>query len=54
VWQGARLVGDGKFALLGCTVTPGFDYADYRGGSYAELADKWPTEAARIRRLTRS
>jgi predicted cupin superfamily sugar epimerase len=54
VWQGARLVGDGKFALLGCTVTPGFDYADYRGGSYAEIADKWPTEAARIRRLTRS
>ena len=54
VWQGARLVGDGKFALLGCTVTPGFDYADYRGGSYAELVDKWPQEAERIRRLTRS
>ena len=52
VWQGARLVGDGKFALLGCTVTPGFDYADYRGGSYAELADKWPTEAERIESLT--
>jgi predicted cupin superfamily sugar epimerase len=54
VWQGARLVDGGKVALLGCTVTPGFDYADYRSGSYAELADKWPREAARIRRLTRS
>jgi predicted cupin superfamily sugar epimerase len=54
VWQGARLVGDGEFALLGCTVTPGFDYADYRGGSYTELVEKWPTEAAQIRRLTRS
>jgi predicted cupin superfamily sugar epimerase len=54
VWQGAQLVGDGKFALLGCTVTPGFDYADYRGGSYAELVEEWPQEAARIRRLTRS
>jgi predicted cupin superfamily sugar epimerase len=54
VWQGARLVDGGMVALLGCTVTPGFDYADYRGGSYAEIADKWPTEAARIRRLTRS
>jgi hypothetical protein len=54
VWQGAQLVDGGKVALLGCTVTPGFDYADYRGGCYAELADKWPTEAARIRRLTRS
>jgi predicted cupin superfamily sugar epimerase len=54
VWQGTRLVGDGKVALLGCTVTPGFDYADYRGGSYAELAGKWPLEAERIRALTKS
>jgi predicted cupin superfamily sugar epimerase len=54
VWQGTRLIGEGKLALLGCTVTPGFDYADYRGGSYAELAGKWPAEAERIRKLTRS
>jgi uncharacterized protein len=53
VWQGTRLVEGGKVALLGCTVTPGFDFADYRGGSYAELAAKWPTEAERIRALTR-
>ncbi len=54
VWQGTRLIGDGKVALLGCTVTPGFDFADYRSGNYEELADKWPAEAERIRRLTRS
>jgi predicted cupin superfamily sugar epimerase len=53
VWQGARLVEGGKVALLGCTVTPGFDFADYRGGSYAELAAKWPGEAERSRALTR-
>lgn len=53
VWQGTRLVDGGKVALLGCTVTPGFDFADYRGGSYAELAAKWPAEAERIRKLTR-
>ncbi len=53
VWQGARLVDGGEVALLGCTVTPGFDFADYRGGSYAELAAKWPAEAERIRKLTR-
>jgi hypothetical protein len=47
------LVGDGKVALLGCTVTPGFDFADYRGGSYAELAAKWQADAARIKALTR-
>ena len=53
VWQGTRLVEGGKVALLGCTVAPGFDFADYRGGSYAELVEKWPAEAERIRELTR-
>ena len=54
VWQGTRLIGDGQVALLGCTVTPGFDFADYRSGSYDELVAKWPEEAERIRALTRS
>ena len=54
VWQGTRLIGNGKVALLGCTVTPGFDYADYRSASYAELAEKWPQETERIRALTRN
>lgn len=53
VWQGSRLVAGGKVALLGCTVTPGFDFADYRSASYAELAAKWPEQAERIRALTR-
>lgn len=54
VWQGTRLLPGGKVALLGCTVAPGFDFADYRGGRYAELAEEWPAEAERIRGLTRS
>jgi predicted cupin superfamily sugar epimerase len=54
VWQGMRLIGDGKLALLGCTVTPGFNYADYHNAKYAELAEKWPDQAERIRTLTRS
>ena len=53
VWQGTRLVDSGQVALLGCTVTPGFDYADYRGGIFEELAVKWPRETERIRALTR-
>ncbi len=53
VWQGTRLIDGGKVALLGCTVTPGFDFADYRSGSCAELAAGWPAEAARIKALTR-
>jgi predicted cupin superfamily sugar epimerase len=54
IWQGTRLIGGGKVALLGCTVTPGFDYADYRNASYTELAAQWPAEAERIKELTRS
>ena len=53
VWQGTRLLADGKVALLGCTVTPGFDFADYRNASAEELIAKWPAEAERIRKLTR-
>jgi hypothetical protein len=54
VWQGTRLIGEGQTALLGCTVTPGFDFADYRNASYDQLVQKWPLEAARIKALTRS
>ncbi len=53
VWQGTRLAGDGKMALLGCTVTPGFDYADYRNATADELIAKWPHEAERIRARTK-
>jgi predicted cupin superfamily sugar epimerase len=54
VWQGTRLIGDGKVALLGCTVAPGFNYADYHNAKYADLAAKWPDQAERIRMRTRS
>ncbi|MDR3737069.1 MAG: cupin domain-containing protein [Acidobacteriaceae bacterium] len=53
VWQGTRMLGEGKVALMGCTVTPGFDYADYRNASADELVAKWPQEAERIRSLCR-
>jgi hypothetical protein len=54
VWQGTRILDNGNVALLGCTVVPGFDFADYRSASYQELATKWPTQAEPIRALTRS
>ncbi len=53
VWQGTRLVGDGKWALMGCTVSPGFEFEDYESGTAEELAAKWPREAAMIHALTR-
>jgi predicted cupin superfamily sugar epimerase len=54
VWQGTQLLGSGKVALVGCTVTPGFDFADYRNSSFAELVARWPQQEARIKALTRS
>ena len=53
VWQGMRLIGEGKLALLGCTVVPGFNYADYHNAGYEELVAKWPEQGERIRALTR-
>lgn len=54
VWQGSRLVPGGKVALLGCTVSPGFDYADYEAGRAEVLARDFPNHSELIRLLTRS
>lgn len=52
VWQGARLKPGGRYALLGCTVAPGFDYADYVAGDRAALQAAFPEHAAFIAALT--
>jgi len=53
VWQGSRLVEGGLWALLGCTVSPGFEYEDYEAGERAKLCGGWPEFAAEIAALTR-
>jgi predicted cupin superfamily sugar epimerase len=52
-WFGARIVGDGGFSLVGCTVAPGFDFADFELGDRAALAARYPAHAAVIATLTR-
>ena len=52
-WQGSRLIAGGSFALLGTTMAPGFDPADFTPGARADLLAGWPTEAALINQLTR-
>jgi uncharacterized protein len=52
VWQGSRLL-RGEFALLGCTVSPGFEFADYEAGSFEELSAGWAAEVEMIAALTR-
>ena len=52
VWQGSRLLKAEGWALLGCTVSPGFEFVDYGDASAEELVAKWPGEAEMIRALT--
>jgi predicted cupin superfamily sugar epimerase len=52
-WQGCRLGKGGAWALLGCTVSPGFEYEDYADADEAELLGLWPEWAEMIAALTK-
>jgi predicted cupin superfamily sugar epimerase len=53
VWQGARLASGGSYALLGCTVAPGFDYVDYESGQQDALIREYPQFGTLISALTK-
>ena len=53
VWQGSRLMTEDGFALLGCTVSPGFEFEDYDAGARAKLTQAWPEWHRLIAALTR-
>ena len=52
VWQGSFLEPGSEFALLGCTVAPGFDYTDYEHGDRNQLIELYPDFRKLIERLT--
>lgn len=52
VWQGCRLRPGGSFALMGCTVSPGFEYEDYTHADRQTLTEQYPEFANDIRLLT--
>lgn len=52
-WQGARLAPGGQFALLGTTMAPGFDPADFELGNREQLSQAYPPYAALIALLCR-
>jgi predicted cupin superfamily sugar epimerase len=52
VWQGCRLAHGGHWALMGCTVAPGFEYADYETGDREALIAAYPEYAESISALT--
>ena len=53
VWQGARLLSGGRFALLGATVSPGFEFTDYESGRREELIESYPQFRDLIANLTK-
>ena len=53
IWQGCRLAPGGRWALLGTTMSPGFDYADYETGEREELVAQYPEVAEEIWDYTR-
>jgi predicted cupin superfamily sugar epimerase len=52
-WFGARVAPGGAHALVGCTVAPGFDFADFELASRTALAARFPAHAALVAELTR-
>jgi predicted cupin superfamily sugar epimerase len=42
IWQGAKLLLGGRFALLGTTVSPGFEFVDYETGKRDVLLGSYP------------
>lgn len=51
-WQGARLAPGGHFALMGTTMAPGFDPADFELGNRDELSAQYPRYSPLIAMLT--
>jgi predicted cupin superfamily sugar epimerase len=54
VWQGSLLEPGADFVLLGATMAPGFDYADYEQGRREDLLARYPMFGESIIRLTRT
>lgn len=54
VWQGSRLRAGGRYALLGTTMAPGFDPADFELGRRADLQQRYPAFTELILALTPS
>lgn len=52
VWFAAEVLDDAGYALVGCTVAPGFDYADFELADGAALRAQHPQHGALIERLT--
>lgn len=53
-WFGSKVQDNGSYSLVGCTVSPGFDFQDFELAKREELIELYPRHATLIRQLTRS
>ena len=53
-WFAAEPVNKDAYALVGCTVAPGFDFADFELADRAAISREFPPLKAIINRLTRA
>jgi predicted cupin superfamily sugar epimerase len=51
-WFASRVKTGGAYSLVGCTVSPGFDFADFELAG-EDLAKEYPAYETLIRELTR-
>jgi predicted cupin superfamily sugar epimerase len=52
-WFGAELIDKSSFALVGCTVSPGFEFEDFELGKREELIKQYPEHKDIIKKLCR-
>jgi predicted cupin superfamily sugar epimerase len=52
-WFGTELARGASYCLIGCTVAPGFEFADFELGDAALLMRQYPAERERIARMRR-
>ena len=53
-WFGTELVAGASHCLVGCTVAPGFEFADFELADGPELEARYPAAAERICRMRRN
>jgi predicted cupin superfamily sugar epimerase len=53
VWFGSRPVQGGSYSLVGCTVSPGFDFQDFEMAKRSQLLAAYPEYGSIIEELTR-
>jgi uncharacterized protein len=52
-WFASRSKDPSGFALVGCTVAPGFDFADFELATRAQFLETYPAHRKLIEELTR-